>query len=146
MQKISQLNSKTSQSIKDHTDYLITQVVAGLRREDYSRAQDLPHVLRGVTDSELGKAETENPTQDDIALSVHLICRLQSEIAYDDMRISTGLYRFDYHKRIRILHALTNENAILAAQVNTQSSTKNSSLSTEKTNGGGNKENTQNVG
>jgi hypothetical protein len=116
MQKVTQYNTMLPKAIKSYTA-LLEEAIKLQINSPYERALDLHAVLRLPPDGATMQPIVDSPSQEDIAYTVHVIARVEAEIMFHDSKFSTGLYGFDFNRRVAALHVLTNEHRILTQQL-----------------------------
>lgn len=117
MRKLLSYSDGVSKTLKAQVDNLLTEVAQATKRASYERTLDLNPVLRGLSPAELAPPNLINPSEDDIAITVHLLARLEAECVYETTKVSTGMYSYDFVKRIRLVHCMSQEHNILMKQM-----------------------------
>ena len=117
MRKLLSYSDGISKTLKAQLDNLLNEVAQAARRQSYERTLDLNPVLRGLSSAELVPPNLINPSEDDIAITVHLLARLEAEAVYETTKVSTGMYSYDFLKRIRLVHCMSQEYNILMKQM-----------------------------
>lgn len=117
MRKLLSYSDGVSKTLKAQLDNLLSEVAQATKRPSYERTIDLHKVLRGLSPAELAPPNLINPTEDDIAITVHLLARLEAESVYETTKVSTGMYSYDFVKRIQLVHCMSQEYSILLRQM-----------------------------
>lgn len=117
MKKLLFYSDGVSKTLKAQLDNILSEVVQATKRPSYERTLDLNQVLRGSSSAELTPPNLISPNEDDIAITVHLLARLEAETVYETTKVSTGMYSYDFLKRIRLVHCMSQEYNILMKQM-----------------------------
>ncbi len=112
--KLAQFAQSIGTDAAQAQDALLKDIVTFLKSE-YSRSA-LNRVI-SVGNDERFNPNVDKPTTSDVSLTVHIIALLQSKMTYLDFRKASGYFGDDFMMRAQIVHALKNEEAILAQQV-----------------------------
>lgn len=120
MKKLFSYTEGVSKTMTAQMDLLLNEITQAVKKPQYERVIDLPNVLRGLSHDETVPPNTNNPTDDDIAVTVHLLARLEAEGVYETTKVSTGIFEYDFMKRIKLVHCMKQEYNILVKQIRTK--------------------------
>lgn len=98
---------------KEAYSLLLADIKAELEALNYSRKQP-PFPVHYAWETE--PANTSNPSEKDVITTVHLIARIEGELAVQASRVRSGMYTPDFNARVRLMFAMRSEYAILDQQ------------------------------
>jgi hypothetical protein len=110
-------NLRVVEESKRHREDIISDISHQTKSKLYNRADHLSQAMVILYGFEGEEPNTVNPTIKDVADTVHIISRLEAELAVDERKIRTGLFPVNYTKRIKIVQAISIESETLTKQL-----------------------------
>ena len=118
--KLLDYSSSLSRTLSLELDAHITEIKRSIKSAPYVRAVELKQLVDGLTQKDLTPPNISNPSEDDIAITVHILAQLEGQITTQRIKYNTGMYSYEPVHQMKLIHALGQEYAILVRQIKTK--------------------------
>lgn len=117
LDRVKELSARSDTAVKGFFVDIAEEVQRSLASKIYSRDIHLADLNVGASGIELDHPNMINPTQVDVAVTVHIVAMLESEVYKLGTMNRSGLWSYNFERMIRVTHAMNTETYILREQL-----------------------------
>lgn len=117
LDRVKELSGRSDTAVKGFFIDIAEEVQRSLASKIYSRDIHLANLNVGAQGIELDHPNMINPSVTDVAITVHIVAMLESEIYKLGTMNRSGLWDYNFARMIQVTHAMNTEAYILREQI-----------------------------